>query len=200
MEITYKDPNVLIPYKNNSRVHSEHQINQIAKSIKEFGFRVPVIVDGDNILAGHGRTSAAQKLALDKIPTIDVSDLSETQKRAFVIADNKIATNADWDEEILKLELDELKSLDVDLTTLGFDPSEYEIKEIDYSILDEEEDIESKIDSLERETRRAIEVVFEEEHYQEAFELFKFWKQEGAYLGYMILQFLKDEKNKLDTE
>jgi len=200
MEITYKDPNVLIPYKNNSRVHSEHQINQIAKSIKEFGFRVPVIVDGDNILAGHGRTSAAQKLALDKIPTIDVSDLSETQKRAFVIADNKIATNADWDEEILKLELDELKSLDVDLTTLGFDPSEYEIKEIDYSILDDEEDIESKIDSLERETRRAIEVVFEEEHYQEAFELFKFWKQEGAYLGYMIMQFLKDEKNKLDTE
>src|SRR5210317_2463433 len=188
MEITYKDPNVLIPYKNNSRVHSEHQINQIAKSIKEFGFRVPVIVDGDNILAGHGRTSAAQKLALDKIPTIDVSDLSETQKRAFVIADNKIATNADWDEEILKLELDELKSLDVDLTTLGFDPSEYEIKEIDYSILDDEEDIESKIDSLERETRRAIEVVFEEEHYQEAFELFKFWKQEGAYLGYMIMQ------------
>jgi len=200
MEITFKDPNVLIPYKNNSRVHSEHQINQIAKSIKEFGFRVPVIVDGDNILAGHGRTSAAQKLALDKIPTIDVSDLSETQKRAFVIADNKIATNADWDEEILKLELDELKLLDVDLSTLGFDPSEYEIKEIDYSILDDEEDIEQKIDSLERETRRAIEVVFEEEHYQEAFELFKFWKQEGAYLGYMIMQFLKDEKNKLDTE
>jgi ParB-like chromosome segregation protein Spo0J len=200
MEITFKDPNVLIPYKNNSRVHSEHQINQIAKSIKEFGFRVPVIVDGDNILAGHGRTSAAQKLALDKIPTIDVSDLSETQKRAFVIADNKIATNADWDEEILKLELDELKLLDVDLSTLGFDPSEYEIKEIDYSILDDEEDIEEKIDSLERETRRAIEVVFEEEHYQEAFELFKFWKQEGAYLGYMIMQFLKDEKNKLDTE
>jgi len=200
MEITFKDPNVLIPYKNNSRVHSEHQINQIAKSIKEFGFRVPVIVDGDNILAGHGRTSAAQKLSLDKIPTIDVSDLSETQKRAFVIADNKIATNADWDEEILKLELDELKLLDVDLSTLGFDPSEYEIKEIDYSILDDEEDIEEKIDSLERETRRAIEVVFEEEHYQEAFELFKFWKQEGAYLGYMIMQFLKDEKNKLDTE
>lgn len=200
MEITYKNPNDLMPYKNNSRVHSDHQINQIAKSIQEFGFRVPVIVDGDNILAGHGRTKAAQKLLLDKIPTIDVSDLTETQKRAFVIADNKIATNADWDEEILKLELDELKALDVDLTVLGFDPSEVEIKEIDYSVLEDEDDIEEKIDSLERETRRAIELVFEEEHYHEAFELFKFWKQQGAYLGYMVLQFLKEEKNKLEQE
>ena len=200
MEIINKDPSTLIPYKNNSRVHSDHQIMQIAKSISSFGFRVPVIVDGDNILAGHGRTRAAIHLGLTEIPTIDVSDLNETQKRAFVIADNKIATNADWDEEILKLELDELKALDVDLTVLGFDPSEIEIKEIDYSVLEDEDEIEDKLDSLERETRRAIEVVFEEEHYKEAFELFKFWKQEGAYLGYMIMQFLKEEKDKLDTE
>lgn len=200
MEITYRNPLELIPYEKNSRLHSEHQISQIANSISTLGFRVPIIVDGDNILAGHGRTKAAIKLGLDKIPVINVSDMNETQKRAFIIADNKIATNADWDEEILKMEIDDLKALDIDITLLGFDPSEIDIKQVDYSILDDEEDIEDKIDSLERETRRAIELVFQEEHYEEAFELLKFWKNQGAYVGYMVMQFLKQEKDKLDTE
>lgn len=200
MEIKQVNPNDLIPYEKNSRVHSNYQINQIKKSIEHFGFVNPVLINGNQIVAGHGRTRAAKELGLNEIPAIDVSNLSEEQLRAYVIADNKIATNAEWDQEILKMELDALKELDFDVSILGFDPSEVEIKDIDYSVLDDEDDIEEKIDALERETRRAIEVVFQEEHYQEAFELFKFWKQQDAYLGYMILDFLRKEKEKLNEE
>lgn len=200
MEIKQVNPNELIPYDKNSRVHSNYQINQIKKSIEHFGFVNPVLINGNNIVAGHGRTRAAKELGLTEIPAIDVSNLSEEQIRAYVIADNKIATNAEWDQEILRMELDALKELDFDVSILGFDPSEVEIKDIDYSVLDGEDDIEEKIDSLERETRRAIEVVFQEEHYQEAFELFKFWKQQDAYLGYMIMDFLRKEKEKLNEE
>lgn len=200
MEIKQVNPNDLIPYEKNSRVHSNYQINQIKKSIEHFGFVNPVLINGNHIVAGHGRTRAAKELGLTEIPAIDVSNLSEEQIRAYVIADNKIATNAEWDQEILRMELDALKELDFDVSILGFDPSEVEIKDIDYSVLDDEDDIEEKIDALERETRRAIEVVFQEEHYQEAFELFKFWKQQDAYLGYMILDFLRKEKEKLNEE
>jgi ParB-like chromosome segregation protein Spo0J len=200
MEIKQVNPNELIPYDKNSRVHSNYQINQIKKSIEHFGFVNPVLINGNNIVAGHGRTRAAKELGLTEIPAIDVSNLSEEQIRAYVIADNKIATNAEWDQEILRMELDALKELDFDVSILGFDPSEVEIKDIDYSVLDDEDDIDEKIDSLERETRRAIEVVFQEEHYQEAFELFKFWKQQDAYLGYMIMDFLRKEKEKLNEE
>lgn len=200
MEIKQVNPNDLIPYEKNSRVHSNYQINQIKKSIEHFGFVNPVLINGNNIVAGHGRTKAAKELGLTEIPAIDVSNLSEEQLKAYVIADNKIATNAEWDQEILRMELDALKELDFDVSILGFDPSEVEIKDIDYSVLDDENGIEEKIDSLERETRRAIEVVFQEEHYQEAFELFKFWKQQDAYLGYMIMDFLRKEKEKLKEE
>ena len=199
MEIKQINPNDLVPYDKNSRVHSDYQINQIKKSIEHFGFVNPVLINGNHIVAGHGRTRAAKELGLIEIPAIDVSNLSEEQLRAYVIADNKIATNAEWDQEILRMELDALKELDFDVSILGFDPSEVEIKDIDYSVLDDD-DIEEKLDSLERETRRAIEVVFQEEHYQEAFELFKFWKQQDVYLGYMILDFLRKEKEKLNEE
>lgn len=197
MQIVYKQPEELIPYDKNSRVHSDYQINQIKKSILHFGFINPVLINGNNIVAGHGRTRAAKELGLTEIPAIDVSNLSEEQLRAYVIADNKIAQNAEWDKELLMMELDALKELDFDVSILGFDLSEIEIKNIDYSVLDNEDEIEEKLDSLERETRRAIEIVFEEQDYQEAYELFKFWKQQGAYLGQMVMQYLKDEKNKL---
>jgi len=97
MKITYKPVNDLIPYARNSRTHSEAQIAQIAGSIKEFGFRSPVLVDGENgIIAGHGRVLAAMKIGMDKVPTIDGSDMTPTQRKAYVIADNKIALNAGW--------------------------------------------------------------------------------------------------------
>jgi ParB-like chromosome segregation protein Spo0J len=115
----------LIPYINNARTHSESQINQIAASIKEFGFRNPILVDGENgIIAGHGRVMAAKKLGLTTIPYIDCSDLTEAQKKAYIIADNKIALNAGWDEELLKLELEDIEVSDIDMELLGFSDEE----------------------------------------------------------------------------
>lgn len=125
MQVTYKNIEDLIPYARNSRTHSDKQIAQIAASIKEFGWRNPVLIDGDNgIIAGHGRVLAARKLNIDQIPTIDGSDMTDIQKRMYVIADNKLALNADWDDEILALELEELESLGADIDILGFDDDE----------------------------------------------------------------------------
>jgi ParB-like chromosome segregation protein Spo0J len=112
----------LIPYARNSRTHSDAQVAQIARSIREFGFTNPVLIDGENgIIAGHGRVMAAGKLGLDKVPCIRLGHLTETQKRAYIIADNKLAMNAGWDEELLGLELADLRELDFDLNLLGFD-------------------------------------------------------------------------------
>ena len=115
----------LVPYARNARTHSESQVAQIAGSIAEFGFVNPVLVGGDNIIiAGHGRVMAAKKLGLKTVPTIKLDHLTENQRRALVIADNKIAENAGWDEELLRLELQNLADEDFDLDLLGFDDVE----------------------------------------------------------------------------
>jgi DNA modification methylase len=114
----------LIPYAKNSRTHSPEQVGQIAASIKEFGFRNPILVDGVGIIAGHGRLMAAQKLGLDKVPTIDCSDMTESQKKAYIIADNKLAMNAGWDTAMLSIEMKDLEDEGFDLTLLGFDDKE----------------------------------------------------------------------------
>jgi DNA modification methylase len=114
----------LIPYAKNSRTHSPEQVGQIAASIKEFGFRNPILVDGVGIIAGHGRLMAAQKLGLDKVPTIDCSDMTESQKKAYIIADNKLALNAGWDTAMLSIEMKDLEDEGFDLALLGFDDKE----------------------------------------------------------------------------
>ncbi len=115
----------LVPYARNARTHSDSQVAQIAGSIAEFGFVNPVLVGGDNIIiAGHGRVMAAKKLGLKTVPTIKLDHLTENQRRALVIADNKIAENAGWDEELLRLELQNLADEDFDLDLLGFDDVE----------------------------------------------------------------------------
>ena len=122
----------LIPYANNSRTHSDEQVLQIASSIKEFGFLNPVIIDADNgIIAGHGRVMAAKKLGIDELPCIDASHLTEAQKKAYIIADNKLALNAGWDDEILRIEFDALKELDFDLELTGFSLDEIDGLDID---------------------------------------------------------------------
>ena len=111
----------LIPYANNARTHSEAQVAQIAASIREFGFNNPVLIDEQSsIIAGHGRVLAARKLELDAVPCIRLNHLSETQRRAYIIADNKIAMNAGWDEELLALELTELTEFGVNMDLTGF--------------------------------------------------------------------------------
>jgi DNA modification methylase len=115
----------LIPYAKNSRTHSDAQVAQIAGSIKEFGFNNPVLIDEDNgIIAGHGRVMAAQKLGLQAVPCIRLAHLSDTQRKAYVIADNRLALNAGWDDQMLTVELQELDSESFDLSLLGFEADE----------------------------------------------------------------------------
>jgi DNA modification methylase len=115
----------LIPYAKNSRTHDQAQIGQIAGSIQEFGFTNPVLVDEENgIVAGHGRVLAALKLGLPDVPCIRLTGMTDLQRQAYVIADNKLALNAAWDDEMLRLELQELEAADFDLALLGFSDAE----------------------------------------------------------------------------
>ena len=115
----------LIPYARNSRTHSDAQVAQIAASIREFGFTNPVLIDKDGgIIAGHGRVLGARKLGLAEVPCIRLAHLTDTQKRAYIIADNKLALNAGWDEELLQLELADLHGANFDMDLLGFDAAD----------------------------------------------------------------------------
>lgn len=115
----------LIPYVNNSRTHSDEQVAQVAASIKEFGFTSPILVDGNNgVIAGHGRLMAARKIGIDEVPTIELSHLTETQKKAYIIADNKLALNAGWDEELLHVEMEHLDIDGFDMSIVGFSDSD----------------------------------------------------------------------------
>lgn len=148
MEIVMKAIDELIPYINNPR-HNDDAVDAVASSIKNFGFKVPIVVDGENeIVNGHTRLKAAKKLGLEEVPVIVADDLTEEQVKAFRLADNKVAEIATWDEELLAIELEELQNLDIDMDIIGF--SEYEINSLmssDFEIngnLDDYEEPESK--------------------------------------------------------
>ena len=133
----------LVPYAGNARTHSDEQIAQIAASITEFGFTNPILTGADDvIIAGHGRLLAAQKLGMDTVPVIVLDHLSEAQRRALVIADNKLAENAGWDEELLRTELAALDDMDFDLDLMGFSDEELDglLGDLDGSALGETED------------------------------------------------------------
>lgn len=121
---SFKFINEIKEYDKNSRVHSELQVKQISESMKAFGFLMPVLIQENEILAGHGRIMAAKLLELSYVPFISASNLSEAQKKAFIIADNKIAANGGWDDDILKSELEFLKDLQFDLDLTGFEEKE----------------------------------------------------------------------------
>ena len=128
LAIDYRSTTALIPYARNARTHSESQVALIAGSIREYGFTNPVLVDGESgIIAGHGRILAAMKLGLATVPVIELAHLSEAQKRAYVLADNKLAERAGWDVDLLGLELADLSDLGVELGNLGFEDDELEI-------------------------------------------------------------------------
>lgn len=140
----------LIPYAGNSRTHDAAQVGQIAASIKEFGFTNPVLIDADNgIIAGHGRVLAAQKLKLDQVPCIRLEHLTDAQKRAYVIADNKLALNAGWDDEALKAELERLQEDGFDLDLIGFDENELDALADEPDFEPGTEDDQGKLDELE---------------------------------------------------
>jgi DNA modification methylase len=125
LRIDYRPAASLIPFASNARTHSDVQVAQIAASIREFGWTNPILVDGDSgVIAGHGRLLAANRLGIDIVPVIELTGLSEAQKRALVIADNKLSENAGWNSELLGLELGELRDLGFDLSLTGFDELE----------------------------------------------------------------------------
>jgi len=145
MKIEQRKVQELIPYVNNARTHSDEQVAQIAASIKEFGWTNPLLVDGTNgIIAGHGRLMAARKLSLDTVPCIELAHLSDKQRKAYILADNRLAMNSGWDTEMLSLELKSLDDEGFDLELLGFDADELaklfdkneeekDLKEVSYS-------------------------------------------------------------------
>lgn len=125
LSIEYRNIDDLIPYVNNSRTHSDEQVTQIASSIKEFGFTNPILIDEQGgVIAGHGRIMAGKKLGLEQVPTITLTGLTDAQKKAYVIADNKLALNAGWDFDLLRVEIEQLQELDFDIDLLGFDADE----------------------------------------------------------------------------
>lgn len=155
MEIIYKKVDELIPYVNNARTHSKEQVNQICSSINEYGFTNPILIDEKGmIIAGHGRLMASKQLGLEQVPCIELKGLTEAQKKAYVIADNKMALNAGWDEELLKLELENLKELDFDLDLTGFDTSELDA--ILDSELEEQEIIEDEVPEVPEEPKAKL--------------------------------------------
>ena len=127
IRIEMRPVDVLIPYIRNARQHSDAQVAQIAASIREFGWGAPILVDGsNNVIAGHGRLLAARKLGLAEVPVVPMAHLTDTQRRALVLADNKIGENASWEDELLGIELSELKDAGFDLGLIGFTPEEWE--------------------------------------------------------------------------
>jgi len=137
LKIKYLKSEDITPYINNTRTHSEEQISQIKSSIKEFGMCTPIGIHNGTIIYGHARFTALKSLGYEEFPTVDLSYLTDSQKKAYVIADNKLALNAGWDDELLALELKSLQGEDFDLSLIGFDVDELAL------LLDSE-----KIDSL----------------------------------------------------
>ena len=170
MNIEQIATNDLIPYARNSRTHSDEQIAQVAASIREFGFTNPVLIDHDNgIIAGHGRVMAATRLKLDTVPCIRLSHLSDTQKRAYIIADNKLALNSGWDEEMLKLELIELDALGFDVDLIGFDAEFIDSESID--------DFEPELNSNDRDPIRSMTFTISDEQHEIIEECLKIAKE-----------------------
>jgi ParB-like chromosome segregation protein Spo0J len=125
LSVEYRAIEALIPYSRNARTHSNAQIAQIAASIREFGWTNPVLVDGENgIIAGHGRILAARKLGIASVPVIELAGLSDAARRAYILADNRLALNAGWDEAMLGAEVADLQSFGIDLQVAGFGESE----------------------------------------------------------------------------
>jgi hypothetical protein len=196
LQIEYVLATDLVPYENNSRTHSQQQVDQIKRSMTEFGFTNPILIDEHNgIIAGHGRLQAAQELGIKLVPTITLKGLTEAQRKAYVIADNKLALNAAWDDDLLKTEIDFLLDANFDIDILGWESLPNFEGEVDYSILDDD-DLDSQITDMTGGVKKAIMIEFEAEHYAEAKELVDYWRKEGAYVGRMIMTYLDDQKNK----
>ena len=186
----------VIPYARNPR-RNEAAIAKVAASLQEFGWRQPIVVDEDMVVvAGHTRLEAARTLNMEQVPVHIARGLTPEQIKAYRIADNRVGQEAEWDEELLRLEIGELESSGFDIDLTGFHPSEFVLDEIDYSLLEEETGVDGMLDGMASGVKKAIQIEFEPEHYEEAQALVKWWRDKKAYVGYMVLKFLKEEKEK----
>ncbi|WP_409336322.1 site-specific DNA-methyltransferase [Eubacterium sp. F2] len=138
----------LVPYARNARTHSKEQIAQLRASLREFGFVSPAVIDSDyNILVGHGRVQAAREEGYDKIPCVFAEDLTEAQKRAYIIADNQLSLNAGWDEDLLSVELSDLQENAFDLSLLGFDEKDLaKLMDVDTEAEDDDFDVDAELE------------------------------------------------------
>ena len=197
-KIKRRKVDALIPYARNARTHSDEQVAQLAASIKEWGWTTPVLVDEDGeIIAGHGRVMAARKLGIEEVPTMTATGWTKAQKQAYVLADNQIPLNAKWDDNMLALELNDLEEMNFDLSLLGWGENLPEFAEMpDYSVLEDEE-MSDQLDEMASGVKKAIQIEFEAEHYEDAQELVKFWRSQGAYIGMMLVEKLRSEKEKI---
>jgi len=177
-------------YKGNPRVHSELQIERLVNSLKEFGFTNPVLVDDTgNVIAGHGRIAAAKKIGLETVPTITLSHLSEDQRKAYIIADNQLALNSSWDDDLLKIELEKLSESGFDLSVLGWgEDIPTFADEPDYGSLDDFDDPTSE---LANDVMKAIQIEFRPEDYEEAKEVVAQARKKGIYVGQELVNALR---------
>ena len=188
----------LQPYEKNARVHSKEQVGQIAASIVEFGFLNPILVDSnDGIVAGHGRLSAAKELALDEVPVVVLDHLTESQKKAYILVDNKLAENATWNEALLQEEIVSLNLQDFDISVLGWDEDEIrEIMEFDAEENTNEDDSEGTRGL--GEPIVSYNIIFDDEQQQQKwFDFLKDLKEQypdESTIAEKIIQFI-EEKN-----
>jgi len=188
-KIVQRKTEELKPYENNPRQHSEAQLDRLVRSIKEFGFTNPVLVDDDcNVIAGHGRLMAAELMGLSKVPTIALGHLTADQRRAYVIADNQLALNSTWDDDVLQSELQALGESGFDLSLLGWgDDLPTFAEEPDYSALD---DLDDPTSELSDGVMKAIQIEFRPEDYDEANALVSAARKRGEYVGMKLIEAL----------
>lgn len=181
----------LVPYENNPRTHSAVQIERLVNSLKEFGFTNPILIDDDcNVIAGHGRLEAAKIVGLKTVPTITLSHLTEEQRRAYVIADNQLALNSGWDDDLLQAELKALGEAGFDLTLLGWGENLPTFgDDIDLSALDDFDD-DDPTTELADGVMKAIQIEFRPEDYDEAKALVDAARKRGDYVGMKLIEAL----------
>jgi len=179
----------LVPYENNPRTHSPVQLERLVRSLKEFGFTNPILIDKDNnVIAGHGRLQAAHIVGLDTVPTITLSHLTTDQRRAYTIADNQLALNSGWDDDLLQAELQALGDAGYDLSLLGWgDDIPSFAQEPDYSALD---DLDDPTNDLAEGVMKAIQIEFRAEDYEEAKALVDAARKRGEYIGMKLIEAL----------
>lgn len=197
----------IIPREKNPRIHSEKQIQEIKNNIERFDFTEPVHVDENNILlSGHGRCEAAKIVGLTHLPAIRKTGLSEIEKKAYVITHNKIGLNSEWDNQIVLDDIAEIEKNLGDIEFLGFEKEEIEylkdvsetepLHDMDYSLLDGDA-VDKELAQMAANVKKAIQIEFESDDYEQAVEVIKKYRQAEAYIGGILLQTLLENEKEL---